>query len=77
VALRERLRDGRIAAAAIDTFAVEPAEDDELLNLPNFIATPHIGAGSEEARWRMGTSAIEGLVHNFVPEPGQYPFEDR
>jgi D-3-phosphoglycerate dehydrogenase len=76
-ALRERLKDGRIAAAAFDTFAVEPADDDELLNLLNFIATPHIGAGSEEARWRMGTSAIEGLVNNFDPEPGQYPFEDR
>ena len=76
-ALRERLKDGRIAAAAFDTFAVEPADDDELLNLPNFIATPHIGAGSEEARWRMGTSAIEGLMNNFIPEPGQYPFEDR
>jgi phosphoglycerate dehydrogenase-like enzyme len=76
VALKERLRDGRIAAAAVDAFAVEPPTDDELLNLPNFIATPHIGAGSEEARWRMGVTAIEGLTDNFVPEPGAYPFED-
>ncbi|HZF14776.1 MAG TPA: phosphoglycerate dehydrogenase [Steroidobacteraceae bacterium] len=76
-ALRERLKSGRIAAACIDTFAVEPADDDELLRLPNCVATPHIGAGSVEARWRMGTSAIEGLTHNFIPEPGQYPFEDR
>ena len=76
-ALKERLARGRIAAAAIDTFAVEPPTDDELLNLPNFIATPHIGAGSEEARWRMGETAIEGLVNNFVPEPGRFPFEDR
>ena len=75
-ALKERLKDGRIAAAGIDTFAVEPPEDDELLNLPNFLATPHIGAGSEEARWRMGTTAIAGLTQNFVPAPGQYPFED-
>jgi D-3-phosphoglycerate dehydrogenase len=76
-ALRERLKDGRIAAACIDTFATEPADDDELINLPNFIATPHIGAGSIEARWLMGTSAIEGLRSNFLPEPGRYPFEDR
>jgi D-3-phosphoglycerate dehydrogenase len=76
-ALRERLTDGRLAAACIDAFAIEPADDDELLNLPNFIATPHIGAGSIEARWHMGTSAIEGLKNNFLPEPGRYPFEDR
>ena len=76
-ALKERLKNRRIAAAAIDTFAVEPPTDDELLNLPNFIATPHIGAGSEEARLRMGTTAIEGLIDNFLPEPGKFPFEDR
>jgi D-3-phosphoglycerate dehydrogenase len=75
-ALKDRLESGRIAAAAIDSFAVEPPTDDELLNLPNFIATPHIGAGSEEARWRMGTTAIDGLTDNFQPEPGRYPFDD-
>jgi phosphoglycerate dehydrogenase-like enzyme len=76
-ALRERLSDGRIAAAAIDAFALEPPTDDVLLNLPNFIATPHLGASSEEARWRMGETAIAGLTDNFLPEPGRYPFEDR
>jgi phosphoglycerate dehydrogenase-like enzyme len=76
-ALKERLRSRRIAAAAIDAFALEPPSDDELLNLPNFIATPHIGASAEEARWRMGETAIDGLTDNFVPEPGLFPFEDR
>jgi len=76
-ALKDCLKNRRIAAAAVDTFAIEPPTDDELLNLPNFIATPHIGAGSEEARWRMGTTAIDSLVDNFIPEPGRFPFEDR
>jgi D-3-phosphoglycerate dehydrogenase len=75
-ALRDRLFSGRIGAACFDAFAVEPPEDDKLLNLPNFIATPHIGASTEEARWRMGTTAIDGLQDNFLPEPGVYPFED-
>ncbi len=76
VARKQRLRDGRIAAAGFDAFAVEPPTDDELLNLPNFVATPHIGAASEEARWRMGITAIEGLTDNFLPEIGIHPFED-
>jgi len=76
-ALKERLIDGRIFAAAIDAFEVEPPDDDVLLNLPNFLATPHIGAGSQEARWTMGTTAIAGLTDNFLPEPGVFPFEDR
>jgi D-3-phosphoglycerate dehydrogenase len=76
-ALREALLAGRLGAAAFDAFALEPPDDDLLLGLPNFIATPHIGASTAEARWAMGTTAIEGLVDNFLPEPGVYPFEDR
>jgi len=76
-AVRERLKDGRLAVAAIDAFQREPPEDDEFLNLPNLIATPHIGASSEEARWNMGIAAIEGIKENFLVEPGVYPFDDR
>ncbi len=65
------------AAAAFDAFETEPPEDDELLQLPNMIAPPHIGAGSEEARWKMGTTAVESLTNNFIPEPGVFPFADR
>lgn len=75
-ALRERLKSGKIGAACFDVFALEPPDDDELLNLPNFISTPHIGASTEEARWQMGITAIDGLQDNFLPEPGVYPFED-
>jgi D-3-phosphoglycerate dehydrogenase len=76
-ALKQALQCRRIAAAAVDAFAIEPPTDDDLLRLPNFIATPHIGAGAEEARWLMGTTAIDSLTDNFLPEPGTYPFEDR
>ncbi|TWU04294.1 NAD(P)-dependent oxidoreductase [Stieleria varia] len=75
VALRERLKRRQIAAAAFDVFEHEPPEDDELLNLDNFIATPHIGSGSMEARLQMGMAAIQGLTHHFLPQPGEYPFE--
>ena len=74
-ALKARLKAGRIAAACFDVFAIEPPVDDELLNLPNFFATPHIGGSAEEARLAMGRAAIRGLTENFLPEPGVYPFD--
>jgi len=61
VALAAMLRDGRLAAAAFDVFSTEPPKTDELLMMPNFLATPHIGGSSEEAILAMGMAAIEGL----------------
>jgi D-3-phosphoglycerate dehydrogenase len=66
-ALKLALRDGRLAAADFDVFAVEPPADQELLELPNFLATPHIGGSSVEAILAMGRSAIDGLDHHHVP----------
>jgi D-3-phosphoglycerate dehydrogenase len=74
-ALKALLKAQRIAAACFDVFAVEPPDDDELLNLPNLFATPHIGGSAQEARLAMGRAAIRGLTENFLPEPGVYPFD--
>lgn len=63
-ALKEMLQNNRLAAAAFDVFAVEPPEDQELLELSNFIVTPHIGGSAREAILAMGRAAIEGLDNN-------------
>jgi D-3-phosphoglycerate dehydrogenase len=60
-ALKKALLANKLAAAAFDVFSSEPPEDAELLNLPNFFATPHIGGSAEEAILAMGMSAIDGL----------------
>jgi phosphoglycerate dehydrogenase-like enzyme len=66
-ALRERLKNGRLAAAAFDVFAAEPPSDTELLKLPNFLATPHLGGSAIEAILAMGRAAIDSLDNNCVP----------
>jgi phosphoglycerate dehydrogenase-like enzyme len=65
--LKRMLLDKRLAAAAFDVFHEEPPQDQELLGLPNFLATPHIGGSAEEAMLAMGRAAIEGLDVNEVP----------
>jgi phosphoglycerate dehydrogenase-like enzyme len=60
-ALKRMLIDNRLAGAAFDVFAAEPPQDRELLSLPNFFATPHIGGSSQEAILAMGRAAIDGL----------------
>lgn len=67
-ALKAMLVDGRLASAAFDVFATEPPEDPDLLRLPNFLATPHIGGSAEEAILAMGRAAIDGLDTNRIPD---------
>jgi D-3-phosphoglycerate dehydrogenase len=60
-ALKAALAEGRLAAAALDVFELEPPADRGLVMLPNLIVTPHIGGSSEEAVLAMGRAAIDGL----------------
>lgn len=71
-ALADILEAGRIPAACFDVFAIEPAVCDRLLANPNFLATPHIGASSEETRVFMVDAAIRGLTENELVDPAKY-----
>jgi D-3-phosphoglycerate dehydrogenase len=66
-ALKRALLEKKLAAAAFDVFAEEPPQDTELLNLPNFLATPHLGGSAEEAILAMGRAAIAGLDTHAIP----------
>lgn len=69
-ALKHMLQGQRLAAAAFDVFAAEPPEDRELLAMPNFLATPHIGGSAQEAILAMGRAAIDGLDDHRIPGGG-------
>jgi len=68
-ALYSALKEGKIAGAGSDVFEVEPAPPHHpLLDLENFIATPHMAAHTDEALKRMSLvaedviRALEGKV---------------
>ncbi|MGN7161875.1 hydroxyacid dehydrogenase [Sphingomonas sp. SAFR-052] len=62
-ALIAALRAGTIAGAGLDTFAVEPPPaDSELWTLDTLVASPHVGANTQEARIRVGISVVEQVA---------------
>ena len=62
-ALVKALREGWIAAAALDVFEEEPLPPDHpLTKLDNVVLAPHIGSATREAREAMTCSVLENLL---------------
>jgi len=61
-ALYNSLKEGNIAGAALDVFEVEPATGNRLTTLPNFIATPHMGAQTKEAQLLAANIIAEKII---------------
>ncbi len=66
--LKWALNNNIIAGAAIDAYEIEPPSDQEFINIPNLIATPHIGGNAKEAVHAMGIASIHNLVEFFKEE---------
>ncbi|CAH1237908.1 PHGDH [Branchiostoma lanceolatum] len=60
--LLKALDDGVIAGAAIDTWEQEPTTNTALVNHPNVIAVPHLGANTREGQRRCAIEIAEQIV---------------
>ena len=61
VALRAALDSGHVAAAGFDVFTTEPARQSPLFGAANFIATPHLGASTNEAQENVALQVAEQM----------------
>src|SRR5881398_3033683 len=78
-ALAEALRAKKISGAAIDVFATEPPSGSPLLEAPNVVFTPHLGASTSEGQSRAGAivadqvmKVLAGKRPDFVVNPKVY-----
>ncbi|KAF7241405.1 D-3-phosphoglycerate dehydrogenase [Varanus komodoensis] len=61
-ALLRALQSGQCGGAALDVFTEEPPKDRALVNHPNVISCPHLGASTREAQSRCGREIAMQLV---------------
>lgn len=69
-ALIEALKNNKIAGAALDVFEVEPPSNKELLELPNLICSPHIGAQTMEGQELASTVIAEKIIQKLITMEG-------
>src|SRR5581483_1794669 len=75
--LSHGLKQGQVAAAALDVFAEEPPRNSPLVSLANVILTPHIGGSTHEAQEAVGVQVAmqvkeylkHGVFQNAVNVP--------
>lgn len=65
VALYKAISEGRVAGAGLDVYATEPCTDSPLFSLDQVVATPHLGASTEEAQEKAGVAVAESIVAFF------------
>jgi D-3-phosphoglycerate dehydrogenase len=75
--LAQALKQGQVAAAALDVFNEEPLKNSPLQTLENVILTPHIGGSTHEAQEAVGVQIAQqvreylkhGVIQNAVNVP--------
>jgi D-3-phosphoglycerate dehydrogenase len=60
--LYQALVSGKVKAAALEVFEEEPPRNSKLLTLRNVIATPHVGAQTQEAQLRASIQIAQKVI---------------
>ncbi|OVE76661.1 phosphoglycerate dehydrogenase [bacterium F11] len=63
--LLEALNSGQVKGAALDVYEQEPTKNLDLVKHPNVIATPHLGASTEEAQSKVAVQLSEAVIDYF------------
>nr|WP_321394132.1 phosphoglycerate dehydrogenase [Emcibacter sp.] len=61
-ALKDALDSGKVAGAALDVFAEEPAKENPLFGNDKVVATPHLGASTTEAQVNVAVQVAEQMA---------------
>jgi phosphoglycerate dehydrogenase-like enzyme len=69
-ALRDALRDGRLAGAGLDVFGQEPLPPEHPWRaLDNVVLTPHVGWVTHEASARLAAAPVDNIAHYLAGRP--------
>ncbi len=79
-ALTDALISGHVGGAALDVFENEPPFESPLMDAPNLVATPHLGASTVESQRKVGMLIAEqiadALDHGVFREALNIPVRD-
>ncbi|HET7626856.1 MAG TPA: phosphoglycerate dehydrogenase [Bacillales bacterium] len=68
-ALYNAVREKKVAGAAIDVFEIEPPTDHPLIQLPEVVVTPHLGASTQEAQHNVAVDVSTEVLRILRGQP--------
>ena len=65
IAMTVALKNGKLAFAGVDVFAIEPPVFQDFIGMPNVSVSAHVGASTIEAQERIGKEIATIIINHF------------